>query len=218
MATSLGSRARGARAVVFDLDGTLICDEHLDYSEAKRLVGARPGEGILEAVARAPESERSALAQLVVDWEVRSRESRTVQHPGALEFALSLKEKGVRLGILTRNETAAFHHAAQKLGWPEELFEVVVGRDGPYQKAKPDPEPLLGIARALGVPAGEESQSLFMIGDSKDDMECGARAGATTILVSLTDRKRENSHKHREHAHFEYTAYSDLHRDWHERY
>jgi phosphoglycolate phosphatase len=63
------------------------------------------------------------------------------------------------------------------LGVRTRFRAIYAGGDGPEKK--PAPAPLLSLAKKLGVPV----ESLIMVGDGAQDVECARRAGCRVIGV-----------------------------------
>ncbi len=110
---------------------------------------------------------------------------KTVYYPGAREAIGTLREAGIKTAILTTKAQNQVTRIMDYLG-DSDLFEIIMGRR-PGMKIKPDPEPLLFIARELNVPVS----NTVMIGDSEFDINCGKNAGAATIAVSYGYRSIE---------------------------
>ncbi len=174
------------RAVLFDLDGTLVDTRRL-YGEAysrafEEVLGEMPSwEDFLR---RGPTSERLFL----VDWygedvggriharmaEVYAARAEAL-HPrdpfeGVRELLAGVRAAGLLTGIVTGKSRACFEvtRAMVDLG---EHGAVVVEDDVP--KAKPEP---LGIAMALEA-LGVAPQDAVYLGDTTADLEASRRAG-----------------------------------------
>lgn len=80
----------------------------------------------------------------------------------------SLKEH--LMGVLERQDVA-------------DLFTAVIGMDDVMNR-KPDPEPVILCMKRMGSMPGDT----LMIGDSKNDIISGARAGTDTVLVERGQR------------------------------
>ncbi|QYX57924.1 HAD family hydrolase [Roseovarius sp. SCSIO 43702] len=88
-----------------------------------------------------------------------------------------LKARGLRLGVMTNDtEEGAWAH----LGGADvaDRFDFVAGFDSGHG-AKPDPDPLLAFARAVGVAPAR----VAMVGDSLHDLHSGRAAGMRTVGV-----------------------------------
>ncbi|KAI3426065.1 hypothetical protein D9Q98_008033 [Chlorella vulgaris] len=171
---------RVVKGIVFDMDGTLT-KAVIDFAEMRRSVAAVGGldslsGDILDIIASWPaEQQQAAHAAIAV---VEAKALRDMQlMPGVLELSSFLDERQVPRALVTRNVNSSieFFHRHHFTLPP---FTPALSREfAPY---KPDPASLLHIAQRWSVQPGE----LVMIGDSaKDDIVCGNRAGALTILL-----------------------------------
>lgn len=169
------------RAVIFDLDGTLI-----DSAPGLRLAAAEMmaerglpapdlatiisfiGRGVPTLVARCldwagadPDGQAPALSRFKAIYDADPMRGTTA-YPSARETLIALHDRGLRLGLCTnKSETPARAIlAALDLG----PFDTVVGGDT-LAVRKPDPEPLLHAARLLGVPP----DAILYVGDSETD-------------------------------------------------
>jgi phosphoglycolate phosphatase len=178
------------RAIVFDLDGTLL-DTLEDLADSMNEVLAERGfpthpvdayryfvgSGIVDLVALAlPEPERTEarIAECVAGMrEVYGRrwDNRTLAYDGVPELLDALTERGVKMAVLSNKPDGPTKLAAQKL-LPRWRFERVYGqRDGVPKK--PDPAGAIALAAELGV---EPSECLYL-GDSGSDMQTAVAAG-----------------------------------------
>jgi HAD superfamily hydrolase (TIGR01549 family) len=164
------------RAVLFDLDGTLVTGE-LDFDAIREEIGDVTGP-ILEHIESASPDDRLRATEILERHEEEAA-NRCRLNAGAEELLNFLRARGLHLGLLTRNSRTSVDHVCRR---HKLYFDVIVSReDGP---PKPSPEPVLTACRALGVDA---RQSL-MVGDYKYDIQAGRAAGAWTAL--LCDRNR----------------------------
>ena len=191
--------AREIKAVLFDLDGTLIdTDDQQVEALAQRLEGIsrllpnRDPEKAAHRILRKAEGPVNAILTALdvvgLDDEVldmgnrlrRLKGERTANNfrivPGAAETLLALNGH-YRLGIVTtrdQGDTEAFLAQYQLT----DLFEVVVTRES-TPRIKPHPQPVRHAAETLGLPP----ESCLMIGDTTVDIESAKRAGAWAIGV-----------------------------------
>lgn len=178
------------RAVVFDLDGTLL-DTLDDIAAACNRVLARHGfathaagdyrafvgegaqrliEQALPADARGPERVAACLAGYVADyganWKVATR-----PYPGVAALLDALVLRGVRRAVLSNKPHAITGLCVAELLAPW-TFDAVLGTDGSLPR-KPDPAGALRIASELGLAPSE----FLYLGDSGIDMRTARAAG-----------------------------------------
>jgi HAD superfamily hydrolase (TIGR01549 family) len=161
------------RGVVFDLDGTLIVDQH-DYAAIRRELGLTASEPLLEWVERLEGAQRDTARRVLHRHEeVAARAARV--NAGVPAFLARLDAQGIRRGVLTRNTRSAASTALAVCGLS---FDAVVTRDdGPH---KPDPFGIVHLCAAWDLAPGE----VLMLGDYLYDLQAGRAAGARTALVT----------------------------------
>ena len=171
---------RDCRHWVFDMDGTLTVAVH-DFPAIKRALGIPQDDDILHHLAALPTAEAAAKHAWLLEHE-RELAIGSVAAPGAVALVRALRERGCRLGILTRNahELALLTLAAIGLG---DCFASadVIGRNEALPK--PSPEGLRRLAARWGV----SPAALVMVGDYRFDLDCARAAGARGVLVNLPD-------------------------------
>jgi len=185
-----------SRAVIFDLDGTLI-DSAPDIHAAANALMARHGfdpftpaetrrfvgRGVPHFIAcclraRGQEGDKGLHAQLVAEF-LRGYESAvtlTRAYPGVPEALTELARMGHRLAICTNKPVRPARAVLDHLGLKAH-FAAVIGGDS-LDLRKPDPAPLHAAARALGA------QEVLFVGDSEVDAETAARAGLPFALYT----------------------------------
>lgn len=173
-------RIRESKHWVFDLDGTLTVPSH-DFEAIRRALDIAPEADILEHLASLPEHlAREKHAWLFEHERTLARGARPA--PGALELVSRLHDEGVRLAILTRNARALAWITLEAIGLAFAFTkDSVLGRED--AAPKPSPEGLVRIAAGWRV----SPAALVMVGDYRFDLECGRRAGASTVLVNLPE-------------------------------
>jgi 2-phosphoglycolate phosphatase len=183
------------RAVLFDLDGTLI-DSKKDIAAAanaaRRHFGLPPlplevaigyiGWGVEHLNRKALETkDPTRLAEGLEVLKSYYREhcvDHTVIYPGAVNLLEFLKGRGMKLGLVSNKPHEFTLISLEKLGLSH-YFTAILGADAVPHK-KPHPEPLLAALSKMGVNPAEA----LMIGDSPVDVEA---ARAAEILVGLVD-------------------------------
>ncbi|MGO1720699.1 MAG: phosphoglycolate phosphatase [Luteimonas sp.] len=193
----MGARGVGGfpRAVLFDLDGTLLDSAPDMLATVNRmrevrdmppmaLPALRPcvskGARAMSAVAF-PDLAPEQLPELVPEFldiyrQELGRHSRVFD--GVEEMLAALEAAGVAWGIVTNKPEYLAREIIPQLGW-ESRCAVLVGGDSLAQR-KPHPLPLLHAADALGVPAA----GCVYVGDDERDI-VAARAADMPSVVAL---------------------------------
>ncbi len=184
-----------ARAVLFDLDGTLV-ETHIDFPAMRCAMrtlalmadvpeAAIAGKDILAIVEAAADHlttrgdegaalRRSAFARLE-EMEVAGCAHPTLL-PGAEELLTHLQSEGRSVGIVTRNCRRVAQSLVRRFGLPH---DVLLSRDD-VRRTKPDPQHLWDALTRLG----STPPASVMAGDHWMDVQAGRAAGcAATIGV-----------------------------------
>ena len=185
---------KAIRAVLFDLDGTLL-------DSAPDLVGAlnwvRQGEGLepldVKLVSRfvtrgaagllkggMPETDETQFES----WKARLLEryaSHSFEHsvlfPGVSALLDYLDETGIPWGIVTNKSEALTFPIVKAAGWSERTNCVVCGDT--LEQSKPDPAPVILACDLLKT---SSEQTLFA-GDDVRDLQAGRAARTMTAAI-----------------------------------
>ena len=164
------------RGVVFDLDGTL-ADSRLDFDAMRAETGCPPGTGLLEFIDHLDsEAERARAIGIIHRYEMDGAR-RATWIDGAESLCRQLSGSGMPIGVFTRNSREAATLMIETLGIP---CKALIARED--AAAKPDPEGLLKIAAAFGMPTGQ----ILCVGDFRYDLEAAANAGMSSCLYDPT--------------------------------
>ena len=186
------------KAVVFDLDGTLI-DSAPDIAHAlnrateKRGIEPFPlnqvkemiGGGVPKLIKRALTARGlpvEGAMPLVDDFIGLYREeltTRTTVYDGGRELLEQLYGEGRRLGICTNKNHELTIEILQQLDLIKYFGSVLGEREG--RARKPDPAPLLEVVTELGA----SPQDALMAGDSEADVACARAAGIPVLVVDF---------------------------------
>lgn len=181
------------KAVIFDLDGTLIDSNWLHlrswqtalrnlgmsvtdqeiidrlglktFDIARRIVSSHDEETVWRLV-----QLKSKLFEKAWRREVNPRE-------GALEILRMIKDTGLRSAVASSNTAERITGVIGHFGM-DKLIDAVVGIDE-VRAGKPDPALVTIAISKLGASPAES----IYVGDSRYDMEAGRAAGARTALV-----------------------------------
>jgi phosphoglycolate phosphatase len=188
------------RAVVFDLDGTLVDSAPdimaalnatlvadgvapFDIERVKTMVGGGSRRLIERALAaRGVGAETERVDRLVEIFEKTYADNPcqdTRIFPGAATLMDMLAARGVRLGMCTPKPGAVTLRLLEALDLARRFGAVVTGSDGLAKK--PDAAMLAATFARLGCTAEDG----VMIGDSAADVGCARAAGCPVVLVSF---------------------------------
>jgi phosphoglycolate phosphatase len=179
------------RAIVFDMDGTLldtladIADsvnavlrrrgfpEH-DYAAYRQFVG----EGVSELLRRALPPSVNGVEAVVGECSLAMRGEysarcmdKTRAYPGVAGLLDALQTKRVPMSVLSNKPDDMIRLLLEKY-FPSISFHAALGAGSSFPK-KPDPAAALWISRSLNIPP----ECFIFLGDSKTDMETATAAG-----------------------------------------
>ena len=184
------------RAVLFDLDGTLIDSAPdlagaandmrlarglplLPYAHLRPMVGSGARGMIGRAFEVGPQDDAfSALRdEFLQRYEARmTRDTRVFEDVLPLLDALDAQQ--VLWGIVTNKAARYSEPIVQALGLAQRSQVLVCGDTTPH--SKPHPAPLLEAARRMGIDVGD----CAYVGDDERDVQAGRAAGMATVAVS----------------------------------
>jgi phosphoglycolate phosphatase len=187
------------RAVLFDLDGTLL-DSAPDLAAAANamlaelglpardpaVIATYIGKGIPKLVERALTGALDAAADPVLSaralpmyerYYAEESGRRSVPFPGVIDGLRALHDAGLPLACITNKAERFTLDLLQRTGL-DGFFPVVVCGDTVARK-KPDPEPVLTACARLGVRPADA----LMIGDSANDCQAARAAGCPVWCV-----------------------------------
>lgn len=190
----------GAQAVLFDLDGTLV-ETDIDFAKLREATLALIAEygvdtlplqslDVLGAIEQAMERLRLA-GEPGRGEELRQRafaRLRTMEMaycaaprpvPGMDELLKELRERGVRIGIITRNDRLVSLQTLEALQIP---YDLLFSRDD-VRNVKPHPDHVTIALEQWSIPADR----CVVVGDYWMDVEAGRLAGCRTVGIWRRD-------------------------------
>lgn len=197
------------KAIIFDLDDTLVHstiefmkfrEKLLSYIEDKveDMSGYSMRETTVSMIARfEKEMTKKGLDKRKIETYLDEIDAflnevelenieKTVPIPGAEALLRSLKEKKVKIGVLTRG-SPEYAKRALRIAGLDGFIDAIVARDRKSGiKPKPSPESALAIAKMLGVRADEA----IMVGDYSIDYICAKDADLKFYGIASDEESR----------------------------
>ena len=188
------------KAVLFDLDGTLLDTNKLIYDSfcyafkhvlnkelSKEEITSLYGRPLNRSFPKYTDNEE--VVQEMIDayrsYNAKHHDNMCTPFNGVDELLKTLRSRGIKVGIVTsKRKTVAIR--GMELGDILKYMDVVVSPEL-TEKHKPDAEPALKACEILGVNPNET----IMVGDSSYDLLCGKAAGCLTCGVYYTAIKIE---------------------------
>lgn len=197
------------KAVIFDLDGTLVVStvdfikfrkRLLDYIRAKgadmknydlsqmivvmisKFETEMRRKGVPE---RTIEKYLDDIEQFLNEIELE-RIDETVQMPGAKDLLRSLRERGIKIGVLTRG-CPAYAEKALRISGLDCYVDAVLARD---RRSGIPPKPSAKAAQEILKKLGVQKEDAVMVGDYSIDFICARDAGIRFIGLSSGERSK----------------------------
>jgi HAD superfamily hydrolase (TIGR01509 family) len=170
----------GIRAVVFDMDGTLI-DSTYDWPAIRRHLGVT-GASIIDDLNGMAEPDRSLKWAELEKIEKAATDNARI-HDGAHEVLELFSVRGLATALVTNNSSANTRRLLARFGL---RFDVVLTRDSGLWK--PSAAPINAAVTQLGVQAGD----CLGVGDSHYDILAAREAGLAAVCLVHDGTGRDN--------------------------
>lgn len=182
---------RPYRAVVFDLDGTIVDSVELivvSFQHAIREVLGREisreesiayvGRPLREQMTIFSPEHADELVDSYREFNHREHDRMLKLYDGILHLLNGLEKAGVKVGLVTSKSRYTTQMAFDLTGI-ESYFDATICADE-SPKNKPSPDPILACLEELGIPPGDAAY----VGDSPADIQAARAAGVEPIAVT----------------------------------
>ena len=186
------------KAVLFDLDGTLINTSDLifrsfEYALDTVLHTQMPREDLLWTFGRPLSMIMDTLGGEKADELLAAFREYSIAHetdiflfPHVTETLEALRAKGIKTAIVTSRIYVSTMRDMEILNLNPNLFDAIITPESTVEH-KPHPAPALKALELLGV----TPEDAIMIGDSVHDLKCGRDAGCKTAFVTYSMQPHE---------------------------
>ena len=185
--------AGSIKAVLFDLDGTLLDTYELILTSFRHTMDevlgkSFPEEELMKKVGQPLETQmwdftddpavHKRLLTVYRDYNHAVHDECVRAFDGVSAMLADVRERGLRVGVVTSKRHALAQRGLEVCGLAD-FVECLVGPDD-FPAHKPDPGPVAYGCELLGYAPSE----CLYVGDSPFDMQAGNGAGCTTVAVT----------------------------------
>ncbi|MEO5953681.1 MAG: HAD-IIIA family hydrolase [Chloroflexia bacterium] len=187
----MDNKSTELKAVLFDLDGTLIhsvdhivdCWQHtgrtcLGREMTREEILPTLGRTLYDAFEEIAPGRSEELYQVYRAHQIVTHDTAVTLVDGAKETLTALKEAGLLLGVVTAKKLVTAMRGLDLFDLAPFFNTIVTLEDS--SKHKPSPEPLLVAAQRLDI---APEQAIY-VGDARVDIEAGNAAGMRTAWVT----------------------------------
>ena len=191
------------KGVLFDFDGTLANTIDLIVATFEHTcltaLGTKPSRqsivdtiglplgDALELLSGIHDEERILeLRQIYGQFNAANHDTMIKPIPGVAELLPKLKERGLKLAVVTSKKAYMLERGMSCLGMTPYIDATVSVLD--TERGKPAPDPMLLACERLGLAPNQ----CLCVGDSPFDMQSGNAAGCSTVAVQYTQLNWQN--------------------------
>lgn len=183
------------QGALFDLDGVLVDTEGI-YTEFWSDMDRRFPTGVagfaqvikgstLTNILDTYFPDKSVQDRIVDMLKQHERDMRYRLFDGVAELLVALRQRGLRMAIVTSSNRAKMKHLFAQLPELEKAMDIVI-TDEDISRSKPDPEGYLLAAERLGIPAEE----CYIFEDSLNGLRAARAAGGVVVGVATTNPRK----------------------------
>lgn len=191
------------KAVLFDLDGTLVNTNRLIMESFKYTLimhGLKYpgddeivkyfGEPLIKTLERFDSKNADAFLKTYREFNEVKHDIMVEKIDGAEETINSLKKIGIKVGVVSSKRRGMVDKGL-KITNLDGLMDVIITPED-TKLHKPNGEPVIKACEVLNI----KPENSIMVGDSHFDILCGKNAGAKTCLVKYTALSVDDILKH----------------------
>ena len=181
------------KAVLFDLDGTLVdtnnliiqsfkhtFKKHLNIDVPASEIVMHFGEPLIETLSRYDKDNADILIQTYRAHNEAIHDELAKEIVGSKETIKELKALGIKVGVVTSKRRPIAERGLKLFNLYDLMDVIITPEDTP--KHKPEGEPVEKACEILNIKPCEA----IMVGDSHYDILCGKNAGAKSCVVKYT--------------------------------
>jgi HAD superfamily hydrolase (TIGR01549 family) len=173
---------RELKAVIFDLDGTLV-DVPYDWVLIRKKLGTQ-GVPILHYISTLEEPEKTEKLRLLEKYEEEAT-AKAVLKRGIPRLMNFLEKRGIKKILVTNNSRKNVLTLLKR--FKLDFDHVLTREDGLW---KPSGAPFLAALKQLGI----EKEESCVVGDSHFDVEAAEEAGITKVFILSSDKEKFSSY------------------------
>ena len=188
------------KAVIFDLDGTLLdttrdigltLERTLDTQFTEEQINRFVGRGLKNALIDAAEEiglkdpDMDALLERLLYFYRQTPVLYTKPYPTVMDAVTALKEKGIPICVFSNKEQDLAETVVYSC-FPDIRFAMVVGMHGKYE-SKPSPQAI----EAFGALVRVSKEDILYVGDSEVDFRTAVNAGVDYRILTSGTRTEE---------------------------
>ncbi|MGC8977151.1 MAG: HAD-IA family hydrolase [Candidatus Ratteibacteria bacterium] len=187
------------KGVIFDFDGTIVVLS-IDFKkikekilkEAEKLNLKVPSKNLpilellekIKKINKEKGKEFYSIGHEILKKEEIKASEKTYPKKGVLELLKKLKEKNIKIGIITRNCKDVVEKVVNRFSIP---YDVILTRDD-VEKFKPDPLHIKECLKKLKLKRNE----VLLVGDHFLDIRCGKKLNILSVGISSDYVKKDD--------------------------
>ncbi len=181
------------KAILFDLDGTLINTneliiqsfkhafrKHFNAEMEEQKIIRFFGEPLTKSMESLDPDNAEVLMKYFKDFNEKQHDILAQRYEGTEKAIVMLKEKGIKVGVVTSKRRIMAERSLKLIG-VYELMDIIITPED-TDRHKPDGAPMLLACERLGIMPEEA----LMVGDSIYDLQCGKNAESKTCVVTYS--------------------------------